>query len=127
MGKTAIIFPGQGSQKVGMANDLFNNDEKATSILNEAQAQMDFAILETRLEDVEDKLGKNENTLAALLGDSIALLDALEDVDVDDAMRLSGGDYASFVVSRVLNFEAAVKIVRKRGQLMAAAFADGVG
>ncbi|ATH60343.1 MULTISPECIES: ACP S-malonyltransferase [Staphylococcus] len=127
MGKTAIIFPGQGSQKVGMANDLFNNDEKATSILNEAQAQMDFDILETMFEDVEDKLGQTENTQPALLTHSIALLNALEHVDVDYTMGHSLGEYASLVASGVLNFEDAVKIVRKRGQLMAAAFPDGVG
>ena len=58
MGKTAIIFPGQGSQKVGMASDLFNESDAATSILNEAQAQLDFDILETMFEDAEGKLGQ---------------------------------------------------------------------
>ena len=42
MSKVAIIFPGQGAQKVGMASDLFNEDKKATNILNSAQEAMDF-------------------------------------------------------------------------------------
>ena len=47
MSKTAIIFPGQGSQKVGMANDLYEHNEAATTILNQAQNAVDFDILET--------------------------------------------------------------------------------
>ncbi|RIO13932.1 ACP S-malonyltransferase, partial [Mammaliicoccus sciuri] len=65
MSKTAIIFPGQGSQKVGMANDLFNQNDAATTILKQAQAQMDFDILETMFSDEEKKLGQTENTQPA--------------------------------------------------------------
>ncbi|MFH4876180.1 ACP S-malonyltransferase [Staphylococcus cohnii] len=127
MGKTAIIFPGQGSQKVGMASDLFNENDAATSILNEAQAQLDFDILETMFEDAEDKLGQTENTQPALLTHSAALLKALNQINADYTMGHSLGEYASLVASGVLKFEDAVKIVRKRGQLMSAAFPDGVG
>ncbi|MGO3050073.1 [acyl-carrier-protein] S-malonyltransferase [Staphylococcus casei] len=127
MSKTAIIFPGQGSQKVGMANDLYEHNEAATEILNQAQAQMDFDILETMFTDSEEKLGQTENTQPALLTHSSALLQALEKLDADYTMGHSLGEYVSLVASGVLAFEDAVKIVRKRGQLMAAAFPDGVG
>ncbi|WP_341636428.1 ACP S-malonyltransferase [Staphylococcus casei] len=127
MSKTAIIFPGQGSQKVGMANDLYEHNEAATEILNQAQAQMDFDILETMFTDSEEKLGQTENTQPALLTHSSALLQALEKLDADYTMGHSLGEYVSLVASGVLVFEDAVKIVRKRGQLMAAAFPDGVG
>lgn len=46
MSKTAIIFPGQGAQKVGMAQDLFNNNDQATEILTSAAKTLDFDILE---------------------------------------------------------------------------------
>lgn len=127
MSKTAIIFPGQGSQKVGMAQDLYNESESATAILNQAQAQMDFDLLETMFTDEEGKLGQTENTQPALLTHSIALLNSLNDINSDYTMGHSLGEYASLVASGVLKFEDTVKIVRKRGQLMAEAFPDGVG
>ena len=127
MSKTAIIFPGQGSQKVGMANDLYEHNEAATTILNQAQNAVDFDILETMFTYKEAKLGQTENTQPALLTHSSALLNALNDLNADYTMGHSLGEYVSLVASGVLKFEDAVKIVRKRGQLMAEAFPDGVG
>ncbi|MBO0382064.1 malonyl CoA-ACP transacylase [Staphylococcus saprophyticus] len=127
MSKTAIIFPGQGSQKVGMANDLYEHNEAATTILNQAQNAVDFDILETMFTDKEAKLGQTENTQPVLLTHSSALLNALNDLNADYTMGHSLGEYVSLVASGVLKFEDAVKIVRKRGQLMAEAFPDGVG
>lgn len=78
MSKTAIIFPGQGAQKVGMAQDLFNNNDRATEILTSAANTLDFDILETMFTDEEGKLGETENTQPALLTHSSALLAALK-------------------------------------------------
>lgn len=127
MGKTAIVFPGQGAQKVGMANDLYNEETAATAILNSAQEAVDFDLLETMFNDSEGKLGETENTQPALLTHSVALLNALKDIDADYTMGHSLGEYSSLVAAGVLKFEDAVKIVRKRGQLMAQAFPNGVG
>ncbi|MBI5972303.1 ACP S-malonyltransferase [Staphylococcus caledonicus] len=127
MGKTAIVFPGQGAQKVGMANDLYNEETAATAILNSAQEAVDFDLLETMFTDSEGKLGETENTQPALLTHSVALLNALKDIDADYTMGHSLGEYSSLVAAGVLKFENAVKIVRKRGQLMAQAFPNGVG
>lgn len=127
MGKTAIIFPGQGAQKAGMAKDLYQVDAQATEILDQAQQAVDFDLLETMFTDEEGKLGETENTQPALLTHSIALLNALENVDADYTMGHSLGEYSSLVAAKVLSFEDAVKIVRKRGELMAQAFPSGVG
>lgn len=127
MGKTAIIFPGQGAQKVGMAQDLYQQDTKATEILDAAQDAAGFDLLETMFTDEEGKLGETENTQPALLTHSIALLNALSDIDADYTMGHSLGEYSSLVAAKVLAFEDAVKIVRKRGELMAQAFPSGVG
>ncbi|CAM3048414.1 ACP S-malonyltransferase [Staphylococcus argensis] len=127
MGKTAIIFPGQGSQKVGMAQDLYEHDAQATDVLNTAQDALDFDLLETMFTDKEGKLNQTENTQPALVTHSMALYRALNNIDADYTMGHSLGEYASLVASGVLSFEDAVKIVRKRGQLMADAFPNGVG
>lgn len=127
MGKTAIIFPGQGAQKVGMAQDLYQQDTKATEILDAAQDAAGFDLLETMFTDEEGKLGETENTQPALLTHSIALLNALSDIDADYTMGHSLGEYSSLVAAKVLAFEDAVKIVRKRGELMAQAFPSAVG
>ena len=110
-----------------MAQDLYNVDEKATAVLNTAQESVDFDLLETMFTDEEGKLGETENTQPALLTHSVALLEALNHIDADYTMGHSLGEYSSLVASGVLSFEDAVKIVRKRGELMAQAFPNGVG
>ncbi|HCZ6688683.1 TPA: ACP S-malonyltransferase, partial [Staphylococcus aureus] len=71
--------------------------------------------------------GETENTQPALLTHSSALLAALKNLNPDFTMGHSLGEYSSLVAADVLSFEDAVKIVRKRGQLMAQAFPSGVG
>lgn len=127
MSKTAIVFPGQGAQKVGMAKDLYQVNKDATSILELAQTTVDFDLLETMFTDKEEKLGETENTQPALLTHSISLLKALNHIDADYTMGHSLGEYSSLVAAGVLKFEDAVKIVRKRGELMTQAFPNGVG
>ncbi|WP_145436723.1 ACP S-malonyltransferase [Staphylococcus hominis] len=127
MSKTAIVFPGQGEQKVGMAKDLYQVNKDATSILESAQTTVDFDLLETMFTDKEEKLEETENTQPALLTHSIALLKALNHIDADYTMGHSLGEYSSLVAAGVLKFEDAVKIVRKRGELMTQAFPNGVG
>ncbi len=108
-----------------MAQDLFNNNDQATEILTSAANTLDFDILETMFTD-EEVIGETENTQPALLTHSSALLAALKNLNPDFTMgRL--GEYSSLVAADVLSFEDAVKIVRKRGQLMAQAFPTGVG
>lgn len=77
MSKTAIIS-GTRCPKVGMAQDLFNNNDQATEILTSAANTLDFDILETMFTDEEGKLGETENTQPALLAHSSALLAALK-------------------------------------------------
>lgn len=110
-----------------MAQDLYNNNELATEILTSAANTLDFDILETMFTDEDGKLGETENTQPALLTHSSALLVALRNLNPDYTMGHSLGEYSSLVAANVLSFEDAVKIVRKRGQLMAKAFPTGVG
>ncbi|AJC96390.1 [acyl-carrier-protein] S-malonyltransferase [Staphylococcus hyicus] len=127
MSKTVFMFPGQGAQKVGMAADLYQADENATHILDQAQASVDFDLLQTMFKDDQGVLGQTENTQPALLTHSMALYEAMGRPRPDFTIGHSLGEYSSLVMSGVLKFEDAVKIVRRRGELMAKAFPDGVG
>ncbi|REI06977.1 ACP S-malonyltransferase [Staphylococcus felis] len=127
MSKTVLMFPGQGAQKVGMGNDLYQTNEAATHILEKAQKNTDFNILETMFTDKDEKLGLTENTQPALLTHSIALYEAMGRPQSDYTLGHSLGEYSSLVMSGVLQFEDAVKIVRRRGELMSQAFPNGVG
>ncbi|MDQ7192596.1 ACP S-malonyltransferase [Staphylococcus felis] len=127
MSKTVLMFPGQGAQKVGMGNDLYQTNEAATHILEKAQKNTDFDILETMFTDKDEKLGLTENTQPALLTHSIALYEAMGRPQSDYTLGHSLGEYSSLVMSGVLQFEDAVKIVRRRGELMSQAFPNGVG
>lgn len=122
-----LMFPGQGAQKVGMGNDLYQTNEAATHILEKAQKNTDFDILETMFTDKDEKLGLTENTQPALLTHSIALYEAMGRPQSDYTLGHSLGEYSSLVMSGVLQFEDAVKIVRRRGELMSQAFPNGVG
>ncbi|MCO4341326.1 ACP S-malonyltransferase [Staphylococcus agnetis] len=127
MSKTVFMFPGQGAQKVGMAADLYQADPRATQILDQAQASVDFDLLQTMFKDEHGVLGQTENTQPALLTHSMALYEAMGRPQADSTIGHSLGEYSSLVMSGVLKFEDAVKIVRRRGELMAKAFPDGVG
>lgn len=127
MSKVAIMFPGQGSQKVGMAQDLYQHEIKSTSILDRANESLSFDLLEIMFEDSEGVLGLTEYTQPALLTHSSALMNALENLNYDFALGHSLGEYSALVSEGVLKFEDAVQIVHKRGTLMSEAFPQGVG
>ncbi|MBW0768181.1 ACP S-malonyltransferase [Mammaliicoccus lentus] len=127
MSKIAIMFPGQGSQKVGMAEDLYQTDINATSILDRANESLLFDLLDVMFKDSEGILGLTEYTQPALLTHSTALMNTLKDINYDYALGHSLGEYSALVSEGVLKFEDAVKIVHKRGLLMSEAFPQGVG
>ena len=125
MSKIAIMFPGQGSQKVGMAEDLYQTDINATSILDRANESLSFDLLDVMFKDSEGILGLTEYTQPALLTHSIALMNTLKDIKYDYALGHSLGEYSALVSEGVLKFEDAVQIVHKRGLLMSEAFPQG--
>lgn len=83
MSKIAIMFPGQGSQKVGMAEDLYQTDINATSILDRANESLSFDLLDVMFKDSEGILGLTEYTQPALLTHSTALMNTLKDINYD--------------------------------------------
>ena len=131
MGKTALVFPGQGAQYSGMAKDLYEGNNTAKEIIDRADSVLDFDLKDMMFnEENSDELSKTENTQPAIVTHSIAALEILKeasDFKYDACLGLSLGEYAALAASNALDFETAVKLVRKRGKLMSAEVPEGKG
>ncbi|WP_025721717.1 ACP S-malonyltransferase [Paenibacillus polymyxa] len=130
MGKTAFIFPGQGSQAVGMAKDAYEAVPAATEVFRQADERLGFALSTLIFEGPDTALKQTSNTQPALLTASIALYEAFKekmDIHPDYVAGHSLGEYSALVASGVLAFEDAVEIVRTRGEFMEQAIPDGQG
>ncbi|HEY3228939.1 MAG TPA: ACP S-malonyltransferase, partial [Roseiflexaceae bacterium] len=125
----ALVFPGQGSQVVGMGRDLYDTSPAARAIFDQADATLGFALTRLCFEGPEEALTATENAQPALLTVSAALLAEL----APSAERWSFvaghslGEYSAHVASGTLDFADAVRIVRNRGRYMQAAVPAGQG
>ncbi|UCG83278.1 MAG: ACP S-malonyltransferase [Dehalococcoidia bacterium] len=120
--KVAYVFPGQGSQAVGMGYDLFQNSREAKEVFEEADEALGIPISRLCFEGPEDELRKTINSQPAILIASIACLRAA--TGINGTLRpafVAGhslGEYTALVVANVLDFTDAVRLVRERGRLM---------
>ena len=121
MGKIALVFPGQGAQYVGMANDIYNNDDIARKVIDEAEKSIGVELKRIMFEGSDEELSKTENTQPAIVTHSIALFKSLKDkVDLkyDACLGLSLGEYSALVAADAIEFQDAVSVVKKRGKYM---------
>lgn len=126
--KKAILFPGGGSQFVGMGRSFCDKYKVASEIFDEASDILNIDIKKLCFEE-NDELDITENAQPALLTTQIAILRVLQEegVKADYYAGLSGGEYSALVASGALRFEDAVKLVRTRGKLMQNAVPMGTG
>jgi len=129
MKKTAFIFPGQGSQTVGMGKELYEGFATAKAVFDAADAALGFSITNLCFNGPEDELRKTYNTQPAILTVSIACYEVLKEFGIQPNIVAghSLGEYSALVAAGALSFADAVRLVRKRGQLMQEAVPLGEG
>ncbi len=129
MGKIAFVFPGQGSQKVGMGRAVAETNESAKAIFDEADKRLEQSLSALIFEGSQEELTKTTNAQPALLTTGVALLQGLQEAGIkpDYTAGHSLGEYTALVASGVMTFSDAVYAVRKRGEFMEEAVPNGEG
>ena len=129
----SVIFPGQGSQSVGMAKDLYNKFNIVKDLFNKADETLKFSITKLILEGPTEKLNETENTQPAifLVGFSIFQLVKKDfGIQLNKARYFAGhslGEYTALACAEVLNFSETLNLLRKRGKSMQESVPKGEG
>lgn len=118
--KIGFLFPGQGSQFVGMGKELYETDEDYKSIYDKVKDITGIDIAKISFEGPDDVLNQTKYTQLAVLTNSLAELEVLKKkgVKADISAGLSLGEYTALIYSNALSFEDGVRLVQKRGEFM---------
>jgi [acyl-carrier-protein] S-malonyltransferase len=124
MTKTAWVFPGQGSQAVGMCRDLYDNVRSARTIFEEADRALGFTLSKLCFEGPEEELRQTVNAQPALVTAAFVCLEAARELNGENftppvyTAGHSLGEYTALAAAGVFDFTTAVRLARERGRLM---------
>ncbi|MEW5785393.1 MAG: ACP S-malonyltransferase [Bacillota bacterium] len=129
MAKIAFLFPGQGSQFVGMGRELYEHFPAARAVFEQAATVLGEELLRIIFSGPVEELQKTENTQPAILTTSLAVCRVMETLGIPaaGAAGLSLGEYSALVAAGALSFEDALPLVRNRGRFMQEAVPLGKG
>ncbi|MHA2937695.1 ACP S-malonyltransferase [Vibrio sp. RC27] len=130
MSKFAIVFPGQGSQTVGMLAELGEQYDVVKETFNEASQALGYDLWALVQDGPAENLNETFRTQPALLASSVAIWRVWQSLELAQPEVLAGhslGEYSALVCAGVIDFQAAIKLVELRGQLMQEAVPAGVG
>ena len=129
----SVIFPGQGSQSVGMANELYNKFETFKINFKKADDILNYQLSKIIIEGPADKLNLTENTQPAIFLISYSIFQVIKnefEINLNEAKYFAGhslGEYTALTCSGVLSFENTIKILKLRGKAMQEAVPKGEG
>ena len=129
----SVIFPGQGSQSVGMTNVLYKKFNVVKELFDEADEVLDFSITKLILEGPKQELDQTKNTQPAIFLTSFAIFQLIKkefSIDLNKAKFFAGhslGEYTALACAGALNFAGTLKLLRIRGKAMQEAVPEGEG
>ena len=129
----SVIFPGQGSQSVGMTNVLYKKFNVVKELFDEADEVLDFSITKLILEGPKQELDQTKNTQPAIFLTSFAIFQLIKkefSIDLNRAKFFAGhslGEYTALACAGALNFAGTLKLLRIRGKAMQEAVPEGEG
>ncbi len=118
--KRAFLFPGQGTQVIGMGKDIYENYEEAREIYDRASKISGIDIKKICFEGPEEVLNQTQYTQIAILTTSLAILEVLKnnDINAEIAVGLSLGEYVALIYAGIISFEDGIRLIQKRGYYM---------
>jgi len=129
----SVIFPGQGSQTVGMCSDFYNKFERVKKIFKQVDQILNFPLSDIVLNGPADKLNLTQNTQPSIMMVGYSIYSVLKNefgINLNEAKFFAGhslGEYTALVCSDSLNLETATNLLHQRGKFMQEAVPEGKG